>query len=217
MVVRAAQSGAEQGDGEERKGDVEKTTSTDMVSSSSASGLSPLHRERATISPRSQQRKLAPESTASVTGLASEQGGAVHGSLNLYEIAVLYHPDLEIDLEKASGKVEKIITDNGGKITKTDNWGKRKLAYPIAKQEFAVYVFYSVEMPADAAGKIEKAFNITDEIIRFMITRPDLKAMAKAEAMRAEKVKKAAQRADSPASEDDSSDSADALDKGQQE
>ena len=101
--------------------------------------------------------------------------------MNLYEVAVLYHPDLEIDLEKASKKVEKIITDNGGKITKTDNWGKRKLAYPIKKQEFAVYVFYTAEMPADATGKIDQAFNITDEIIRFLITRPDLKAAAKAE------------------------------------
>lgn len=135
--------------------------------------------------------------------------------MNQYEIAVLYHPDLEIDLEKASGKVEKIIADAGGKITKTDNWGKRKLAYPIKKQEFAVYVFYTVEMPADAASKVDQAFNITDEIIRFMITRPDLKAMAKAEALKAEKAKKAAQRAETEdkAEAEDSDQDADALDK----
>jgi small subunit ribosomal protein S6 len=102
-------------------------------------------------------------------------------------MAVLYHPDLEIDLEKASSKVEKIITDNGGKITKTDNWGRRKLAYPIRKQEFAVYVFYTVDMPADNVQKVEQTFNITDEVIRFLITRPDLKAIAKADALRAEK------------------------------
>ena len=68
--------------------------------------------------------------------------------MNQYEIAVLYHPDLEIDLDKAESRVKKIIADNGGNITKTDNWGKRKLAYTIAKQEFAVYVFYTVEIPA---------------------------------------------------------------------
>jgi small subunit ribosomal protein S6 len=116
--------------------------------------------------------------------------------LNLYEIAVLYHPDLEIDLDKAESKVKKIIADNGGKITKTDNWGKRKLAYPIAKQDFAVYVFYSVEIPGESVAKIEQTFNITDEIIRFLITRPDFKAMAKAEALKAEKAKKAAERGD---------------------
>jgi small subunit ribosomal protein S6 len=116
--------------------------------------------------------------------------------LNNYELAVLYHPDLEIDLAKAEDRVKKIITDNGGKITKTDNWGKRKLAYPIAKQEFAVYVFYTVEMPAENVAKVEQIFNITDEIVRFLITRPDLKAAAKAEALKAEKAAKAAERGD---------------------
>jgi small subunit ribosomal protein S6 len=121
--------------------------------------------------------------------------------LNQYEVAVLYHPDLEIDLEKAESRVKKIIADNGGKITKTDNWGKRKLAYPIAKQDFAVYVFYTVDIPGESVSKVEQTFNITDEIIRFLITRPDLKAAAKAEALRAEKAKKAAERGDR---EDDS-------------
>lgn len=116
--------------------------------------------------------------------------------MNTYEIAVLYHPDLEVDLEKGTKRVEKIITDNGGKITKTDNWGKRKLAYPIKKQEFAVYVFYTVDMPAENVQKAEQTFNITDEIVRFLITRPDLKAMAKAETLKAEKAKKAAERGD---------------------
>jgi small subunit ribosomal protein S6 len=101
-----------------------------------------------------------------------------------------------MDLEKATAKVEKVIADNGGKIGKTDNWGKRKLAYPIKKQEFAIYVFYQAEMPADAAQKIEETFNITDEIIRFLITKRDLKAEAKAEQQRAEKAAKAAERRD---------------------
>jgi small subunit ribosomal protein S6 len=114
--------------------------------------------------------------------------------LNSYELAVLYHPDLEIDLDKAESRVKKIIADNGGKITKTDNWGKRKLAYPINKQDFAVYVFYTAEIPAPNVGKIEQTLNITDEVIRFLITRPDLKAMEKAEQARAEKAKKQAER-----------------------
>ncbi len=50
-----------------------------------------------------------------------------------YEIAVLYHPDLEVDLSRAEEKITKIITGNGGKIVATDNWGKRKLAYTIKK------------------------------------------------------------------------------------
>jgi small subunit ribosomal protein S6 len=120
-----------------------------------------------------------------------------------YEIAVLYHPDLEVDLTKAEERVTKIIADNGGKITATDNWGKRKLAYGIKGQEHAVYVFYTVEMPEEGVRKVESTLNITDEVIRYLITKPDLKAIAKAEAAKAEKAKKAAERGER-ADEDDS-------------
>lgn len=116
--------------------------------------------------------------------------------LNQYEIAVLYHPDLEVDLSKAEDRVKKIVTDNGGTITATDNWGKRKLAYSIAGNEHAVYVFYTVELPGAAVAKVESTLNITDEVIRFLITRPDLKAIAKAEAAKAEKAEQAAKRGD---------------------
>lgn len=113
-----------------------------------------------------------------------------------YEIAVLYHPDLEVDLTKAEEKIAKIFSDNGGKITATDNWGKRKMAYTIKKQEYAVYVFYTVEIPGEGVRKIEATLNITDEVIRYLITKPDLKKIAKAEATKAEKLKKAAERGD---------------------
>jgi small subunit ribosomal protein S6 len=111
-----------------------------------------------------------------------------------YEIAVLYDPGLEIDLDKGSDKVNKVFKEAGGKVISADNWGKKKLAYPIAKQDHAVYVFYTVELPAESVAKVEAIFNITDEIIRFLITKPDLKAIAKAEAAKEDKAKKAAER-----------------------
>lgn len=120
----------------------------------------------------------------------------VHSNVNTYEIAVLFHPDLEIDLSKPQAKVEKIFTDNGAKITDTDNWGKKKLQYKIKKQEQAIYVFYTVEVPAQNVSKIESTLNITDEVIRFLIVKPDFKAIAKAEAERAEKAAKAQARGD---------------------
>ena len=117
--------------------------------------------------------------------------------MNQYEISVLYHPDLEVDLSKAEDRVQKVFKDNGGKTISTDNWGKRKLAYPIKNQEHAVYVFYTVELPAEGVGKVEGALNITDEVIRYLIVSPDLKARAKAETAKAEKAAKAAERGDS--------------------
>ncbi len=126
--------------------------------------------------------------------------------MNQYEIAVLYHPDLEVDLSKAEEKVAKIITSNGGKVVKTDNWGKRKLAYTIKKQEFGVYVFYTAEIPGEGVKKLESTLNITDEVIRYLIVRPDLKKIAKAEADKAEKAKKAAERGDRANDDDDDND-----------
>ncbi|MEI6237444.1 MAG: 30S ribosomal protein S6 [Candidatus Saccharibacteria bacterium] len=114
--------------------------------------------------------------------------------MNTYEVAVLYHPDLEIDLDKATQKITKIVKDGGGKIVSEDNWGKRKLAYTIKGHDHAVYVFYSVELPSESVKKVEVTLNITDEVIRFLITRPDTKAIAKAEAFKAAKAKKAAGR-----------------------
>jgi len=114
--------------------------------------------------------------------------------LNQYEIAILFDPDLEVDMEKATSRVEKILTDNGAKITNVDNWGKRKMAYTIKKHDQAVYVFYTAEIPGTNVQKIEGILNITDEVIRFLIIRPDLRAIAKAEAAKAEKLAQAAKR-----------------------
>lgn len=171
MVARVTQTGAVQGASEEHNEDVQDST-------------------------LNEHRSNGPVSDGGVAGSAGQQASAVRGSLNLYEIAVLYDPGLEIDLEKATGKIEAMLAEHQAKITKTDNWGRRKLAYPIRKQEYAIYVFYSVEMPAEEVQKLEQAFNITDEIIRFLIIRPDLKAQAKAEALKAEKAARAVANAD---------------------
>lgn len=95
-----------------------------------------------------------------------------------YELTVLLHPDLEIDLEKPLGKVRDIITNNGGEIVSEDNWGKRRLAYSIAHEEFAVYVYFEVKLPAQSVRKIDATLNITDEVLRHLIASVDQKAKA---------------------------------------
>jgi small subunit ribosomal protein S6 len=104
--------------------------------------------------------------------------------MNKYEIAVLFDPGLEVDLSKGEDRFKKIIKENGGKIVSSDNWGKKKLAYTIKKHDSAIYVFYLVEIAPDKVKNIETTLNITNEIIRFLISRPDFKAIAKAEAER---------------------------------
>lgn len=123
--------------------------------------------------------------------------------MDSYELAVLFHPDLEIDLEKATAQIEKLVKDAGGKIVETDNWGKRKMAYKIAGHEHAVYVFYTIELPGTGVNQLNNALNITDEVIRFLITKPDLKAIAKAEAMKINRDKRIATSGDDSSDDDE--------------
>ena len=123
--------------------------------------------------------------------------------MNEYEIAILFDPDLEVDLEKATSKIEKILADNKAKVTATDNWGKRKLAYQIKKHDSAVYVIYTAEVPGENVQKIESILNITEEVIRFLIVRVDQKAVAKAEAEKVRKAEQAAKRSDREDKEED--------------
>ena len=93
-----------------------------------------------------------------------------------YELTVLIHPDLEADLEKPLTTVREIITSNGGKVVSEDNWGKKKLAYRINKEDFAVYVQFQLELPAQANMKISNVLNITDDVLRYLLVSVDPKA-----------------------------------------
>lgn len=90
-----------------------------------------------------------------------------------YELSVLFHPDLEMNLDPALDKVKKIIESNGGKIEKVENDGKKRLAYSIDGQDFAVYYFIELSLPAEAPAKISSTLNITDEVIRYLLVRAD--------------------------------------------
>ena len=91
--------------------------------------------------------------------------------LNQYEIAVLYHPDLEVDLSKAEDRVKKIVTDNGGKVAATDNWGKRKLAYEIAGQSEGLYSVVTFTAEPATLTEVERVLRITDGVMRFQTVR----------------------------------------------
>ena len=90
-----------------------------------------------------------------------------------YELTVLFHPDLEMNIDPALDKVKKIIESNGGKITKETNDGKKRLAYSINGQSFAIYYFFELNLPAEAPAKISSIFNITDEVIRYLLVKVD--------------------------------------------
>lgn len=90
-----------------------------------------------------------------------------------YELTVLIHPDLEMDASIATSKIAKLIEGNGGKITKEESEGKRRLAYSINGQDFAVYYFYELELPPEALAKISSVLNITDEVLRYLLVKKE--------------------------------------------
>ena len=90
-----------------------------------------------------------------------------------YELSVLFNPDLEMNMDPALDKVKKIIEGNGGKIDKEENEGKKRLAYSIDGQDFAVYYYFNLSLPAAAPAKISSVLNITDEVLRYLLVRVD--------------------------------------------
>lgn len=95
-----------------------------------------------------------------------------------YELSVLIHPDLEANLEAALTSVRSIVAEAGGKIISEDVQGKKKMAYRIKDQDFAVYVYMDVSLPADAPLRISSALNITDEVLRYLLVIIDEKGRA---------------------------------------
>lgn len=98
-----------------------------------------------------------------------------------YELTVLIHPDFESDLEKALDKVRGLVAANGGEIVKEDNWGKKKLAYAIKGQDFAIYVAMDVKLPAAALLKISNTLNITDEVLRYLLVKAEARPVVESE------------------------------------
>lgn len=92
-----------------------------------------------------------------------------------YELSILFHPDLEMNLDPALDKVKKLIKASGGKIVKEEPDGKKRLAYPIKGNEYALYYYMDVELPNEAPGKISSTLGITDEVIRYLIVKTDPK------------------------------------------
>ena len=99
-----------------------------------------------------------------------------------YELTVLIHPDLEADLDTPLNKVRELIKASGGEIIREDNWGKKKLAYSIKREDFAIYLAFDLELPAAAPLKISNVLNISDYALRYLLVKVDDKELAKREA-----------------------------------
>ena len=86
-----------------------------------------------------------------------------------YELMVLLHPDLEIDVEAPINKVEALIAAVDGKVLKRDNWGKKRLAYRIARQDFAIYVYFELSLKPESVSALDSTILISEEVLRHIL------------------------------------------------
>ncbi len=94
-----------------------------------------------------------------------------------YELLLIISPKVEENKHQSLlEQITKLITDGGGSITKQDIWGKRKLAYEIAKEAYGFYVLMEFDLGTDNYGSLNKAFQLMPEVMRYVIVKKHVKS-----------------------------------------
>ncbi len=89
-----------------------------------------------------------------------------------YEFTFIIHSDVEDEgITGITEKVSQFITEGGGQVTNADHWGRRRLAYPIQKQNEGYYVLTQVQLDPESIVELERKLNLTEEVIRYLLVR----------------------------------------------
>ncbi|MEI6665530.1 MAG: 30S ribosomal protein S6 [Chloroflexota bacterium] len=87
-----------------------------------------------------------------------------------YELLYIISPRVPADdVQNAVERVSALITAQGGEVLSVDNWGRRRLAYPIRQYFEGTYVLTTMELPPAGAVGLEKALNLAEEVIRHLL------------------------------------------------
>ena len=94
--------------------------------------------------------------------------------MNKYETVFILTPDLSDDqMKETVEKFKSVLTDNGATIENEENWGLRKLAYPIENKNTGFYTLIEFEGEPTIIAKLETAFRRDEKVIRFLTFRLD--------------------------------------------
>jgi len=94
--------------------------------------------------------------------------------MNKYELGVVVRADLEEETFQAEmTRVKGLIERFDGTIDKVDEWGRRKLAYPIQKLTEGMYTFITFTSPAGTPREVESRLRLMESVLRFLIVRKD--------------------------------------------
>jgi len=95
---------------------------------------------------------------------------------NAYEFTYIINAVLSDEQIKAVvERINKLIKENGGEIKDIEEWGSRRLAYPINKKRNGYYVNMYLDAPGEIIVRLERALEIDDDILRYLTLRMDAK------------------------------------------
>ena len=87
----------------------------------------------------------------------------------VYESAVLINAALDDQqIDSILTRIKDLITNNGGEIRELDNWGRKRLAYPVDKSKIGYYAIFRFEAPSDIVAKLERTYILDEQILRFV-------------------------------------------------
>jgi small subunit ribosomal protein S6 len=89
--------------------------------------------------------------------------------MRYYEIVFLVHPDQSEQVPTMVERYQKMITDSGGSIHRNEDWGRRKLTYPINKIHKAHYILMNIECKKSIIDEIVSGFRFNDAILRYLL------------------------------------------------
>ena len=105
--------------------------------------------------------------------------------MNHYETVFIATPVLsDVQTKELFGKFQGVITENGGQSVSSEDWGLRKLAYPIQKKTTGFYYLIEFEGEGDLVEKLETQYRRDERVIRFLTFRMDKYAVEYAEKRR---------------------------------
>lgn len=86
-----------------------------------------------------------------------------------YEIVVMVHPDQSDQVPAMTERYKNMVAAGNGKIHRLEDWGRRQLAYPIAKAHKAHFLLMNVECDSAVLAELENAFRFNDAVIRKLV------------------------------------------------
>jgi small subunit ribosomal protein S6 len=106
-----------------------------------------------------------------------------------YEIVFIVHPDQSEQVPAMIERYRATITAKNGRIHRVEDWGRRQLAYPLAKVHKAHYVLMNIEIDRETLAELEHAFKFNDAVLRHLIVAMDEAVVGPSPMLREEKSK----------------------------